>query len=234
MKLGVVAVVMLCSGCELYFGQDAPTDPSAGADPGSGLGSSAPGDPTQPAPGNPGGPVQPGDPPPGPGPPPPPPPRCDHRVDVIGVYEARADHGGGYHPVGDSWVSIEGAGEHTVVLSAYEPTRWHLAPAPGVHVRAVYLYGYHAQTISLPGVPVVTETYANGGVPVYGYEVPGSGDALIARATAAAGPVTSFHGCYRATRWAVQADGSARSDCAVADGYHQSDLVRPCAPPPPR
>ena len=155
---------------------------------------------------------------------------------MVGVYETQGGSSGSNHPIGDGHVTIEGPGVHTLVLSAYEPTRWHVTLAPGARVDAVHLFGYYTQTVDLTGVPVTTETYDNGAQPACGYSYPYNGQGcdtnqLLARAEAEAGMITTFHGCYHASQWTLHGDGTATSDCATASGYQQYNLDRGCPAP---
>jgi len=155
-------------------------------------------------------------------------------VNVFGVYETRGDHSAGVHPIGDAIVSIDRQGLHALVLSAYEPTSWHVMLAPGVRVMSIYLIGYYAQTVDLSGVPVVMDSAANDR-PACGYSYPYNGagcdtDRLLARVAATVGEFTTFHGCYHASQWALHADGTATSNCDVV-GYRQYDVIRSCGDP---
>jgi hypothetical protein len=209
MKFSALALVLASTGCSLYFGGG--SEPPAG-DPVNPGGPEIPGIPG--SPGSPAGVL---------------PARCDApEVDVIGVYETGSDHAAG--------VTIERPGAHRLVLSAYEPTRWQVTLAPGATVESIHLIGYHAQTVSVPGapgVPVTSETYDGGGVPGCGYSYPYNGEGcdtnqLLARVEAKVGAVSTFHGCYHASQWALRADGTAKSDCDTAAGYQQYDLIRGC------
>ena len=138
--------------------------------------------------------------------------------------------------VGNGSVTIEQPGVHRLVLSAYEATNWHVSLAPGATVDAVYLYGYHAQTVDLRGVPVVTRSYDQNGQVACGYSYPYNGQGcdtnqLLARVEAEAGPVHDFHGCYHAGTWTLHADATATSDCDTAAGYQQYDFTQTCRPP---
>lgn len=221
MKPLALVSLLLCGGCSLYFGSSG--DP-AGDKPSGQPSSDPPVDPGLPAPSG-------SDSPPGTEPSP------EHcagpEVHVFGVYVASIDNGCESGPVGTGRVTIERPGIHTLALSAYEATRWHISLAPGARVNAVYLFGYHAQTVDLMGVPVVTQTYDGGGQPACGYSYPYNGQGcdtnnLLTRVEAAAGPIRSFHGCYHAGTWTLHGDMSASSDCDTAAGYQQYDLVNGC------
>ncbi len=204
MKL-IPLLVPALAGCSLYFGeQDGPSS----ADPPPLGGPTAPGG----SPGG-GGPL---------------PARCgDPEVHVIGVYETRSDHSGGYHPTGDGRVRIERPGKHVLVLSAYEPTDWQVTLAPGARVEAVTLIGYHAQTVNLKDVPITHDTGC-------GYSYPYNGGGcdtnvlLDLAATHAGADVTSFHGCYHASDWTLHADGTASSNCDTGGGYQVDELYADC------
>jgi hypothetical protein len=216
MKASVLALLLTTTtGCSLYFG--GPSEHMTGA-PGESVDPGDPADPADPA-------TTPSEVLPA---------RCEApEVNVFGVYETRSDHGAGVHPTGAAGVTIDRPGVHRLVLSAYEPTNWHVTLSLGASVESIYLTGYYAQTVDLPGVPVVIDTFANGGGFACGYSYPYNGQGcdtnqLLARVEAKVGPVTTFSGCYRATQWALRTDGTAKSDCDTAAGYQQDDLVRGC------
>jgi len=215
MRLAALFALTL-AGCSLYFGPDTA---SPGDDPGPG---------SQGTPLPPGKPLPPVPSPVPPAPPPLPggtlPPSCGSpEVHVIGVYETSSNH----NTVGDAYVGIERPGNHVLVLSAYEPTNWHVFLAAGATVRSVQLLGYYAQTVDLPNVPVT-----HGAACGYSYPYNGGGcdtNALLALAAAQAGAsVTTFHGCYQATSWKLLADGTATSDCNTAAGYQQYQYFGQC------
>ncbi|HWU88273.1 MAG TPA: hypothetical protein VN253_13395, partial [Kofleriaceae bacterium] len=209
MKLApLLALALSLAGCTLYFG---PADPPATAPPEPG---GPPGDPVDP-----GGPIKPGGPLPA---------TCGTpEVHVLSVYETSSNHSGGNHPTGTATVTIERPGDLALVLSAYEPTDWHVTLAPGAHVRSVTLIGYLTQTVNLANVPIV---HAQG----CGYSYPYNGggcdtNQLLALAKQHAGAdVTTFHGCYQASSWTLHADGSAASNCNTAAGYEVDELVADC------
>lgn len=212
MKYLALAAVF-CGGCSLYFGDDK-TPPVA--------------------------------PPPGDTNPPPTnasslPSSCGgEEVHVFGVYETRSDHSYDSHPTGDGDVTILRPGVHHIVLSAYEPTAWHLKVGPGVTLASVHLIGYSEQTVELlntTDTPVITSDIEETGTGTVdcgfafpnddgGCDTPG----LLARAKDLTGEdFTSFHGCYHATSWTLDEDGNASSDCAVDEGYQQYDVFGTCA-----
>jgi hypothetical protein len=198
----IAPLFALClAGCSLYFGPD---DPSLGPpDPGGGGGGGGGGGDPLPA-------------------------RCGTpELHVISAYEAHGNHGGGSHPPGDAQVVIERPGDHALVLSAYEPVNWHVSLAPGVNIESVTLIGYHMQTVDLPNVPV-TRGQGCG----YSYPYNGGGcdtDQLLALAKQLTGAeLTTFHGCYQASRWALHADGTVASNCNTAAGYEVDELIAKC------
>jgi hypothetical protein len=161
----------------------------------------------------------------------PPPEQCepddDDEVQVVGVYQTRSDHSGGYHPVGTGRVKLDRPGRQTLVLSSYEPTNWKLEIGPGVELQAVYATGYHAQTVELPAglnVPVTTTSHQTGGDFVScGFRYPGdtggcNTPALLAWAARHSGkPVTSFRGCYDGRTWRIGTNLETTADCAGND-----------------
>lgn len=224
MKLAALGFLLACGGCSLYFGDagsPTPGTPGNEGDPGTQPGGPIQGDPgTLPPPVDP-GPVDPGA------------ARCEGpQVDVFAVYVPRT----GNSSTGEAGVTIEQPGVHTLVLSAYERTSWHVSLAPGASVNAVYLYGYHAQTVDVGGVPVVTHSYDQDGQFACGYSFPYNGQGcdtnqLLARVAAEAGPVHDFHGCYQAVKWTLHTGGRVTSDCDTAAGYEQDDFTRACRQP---
>jgi hypothetical protein len=148
-------------------------------------------------------------------------------VQVVGVYQTRADHSGGHHPVGTGRVRVDRPGRQTLVLSSYEPTNWKIEVGPGVQLQAVYATGYHAQTVELPAgvdVPVTTTSYDTGGSFVScGFRYPGDSGGcntpgLLAWAAQQTGkPVTSFRGCYDGRTWRIGRDLETTADCIGGD-----------------
>jgi hypothetical protein len=222
----VPLIALSLAGCSLYFGSSVPEPggpsdggrpgggPSDGGRPGGGPsdgglpcdgpsdgGSSVPQDTGGPQPGSCGSP----------------------EVHVIGIYETSSNHG----ETGNASVTIDRPGDHILVLSAYEPTNWHVSLAAGATVRAVQLFGYSAQTVDLAGVPVTRGTACG-----YSYPYNGGGcdtNQLLALAEAQAGAgLRTFHGCYQASSWTLHADGTATSNCNTAAGYQEFELFGTC------
>lgn len=228
MKLVVLSAVLALGGCNLYLG-----------DSGNGGGDDVYyGPPPSGWPGNPGLPTDPQKPPVdgggcdgggsgsdgGQAP-----PACAHQIDVIGIYQTLQASSGS----SDAAVQLDVPGVHTLVVSAYEPTTWHIYPGPGVTIDKIYLTGHGKQTTDVTWLPVVVEDYADGGPSLCGYSYPYNGqgcdtDALFAHVAQEVGPVTTFHGCYQATKWWQHADGSVTSDCDTASGYHQDEYLGTC------
>lgn len=160
-----------------------------------------------------------------------PPPVCEpddnDEVQVVGVYQTRSDHSGGYHPIGTGRVRVDRPGRQTLVLSSYEPTNWKIEVGPGVQLQAVYATGYHAQTVELPAgvtVPVVTTSHETGGDFIScGFRYPGdtggcNTPGLLAWATQQTGkPLTSFRGCYDGRNWRIGANLETTHNCAGND-----------------
>lgn len=129
---------------------------------------------------------------------------------LIGVYEARSDHSGGYHPQGDIAVNIQRQGVPLVlVLSAYEPVTWHLNLEPGVIIEKIILNGYHDQIIAGAGNILVEEYSAEGtGKTLSDYhpsrwsaETPNLIRPLEKMTQAS---FSSFQGCYRGTSFTLK------------------------------
>jgi hypothetical protein len=158
-------------------------------------------------------------------------------VHVIGVYETRDDHSFEYHPTGDAVVRIERGGAHSLVLSSYEPTRWRIELANGARIRAIHLVGYHSQTVTPPHeeITITTNTYTQTQSGACGYSWPYNGEGcntheLLAIAKKLTGntDVTSFHGCYRATKWTLDHNANASANCASA-GYEMNTYFGACS-----
>jgi hypothetical protein len=151
---------------------------------------------------------------------------------VVGIYSS---------PTGEATVTVDRPGQHVLVLSAYEATRWHVQLGAGASLEHVYLTGYHAQTIDgVPaGVDVLTDSFDTDGTYGCGYSYPydGGGCDTDGLMRLAAGKIhhdaTTFHGCRSATEWNIGYDLTTSSDCAVEDAAAsiapQADWIGGCA-----
>ena len=202
MKLSVLSALLALplAGCTLYFDADSSSGGPVTSPGGPGKHPSPEPDPTDP------------------------PKSCGPKeVHVFGVYESNGNHS----VTGQASVAIERPGEHVLVLSSYEATSWHVTLGPNTKISAVQLIGYEDQTVDVPNVPI---THASG----CGYSYPYNGggcdtNELIATAEAAAGaPLTTFHGCYQASLWALHADGHADSNCNTNAGYQVDEVIAKC------
>lgn len=127
------------------------------------------------------------------------------RMDVLRIYESRGDHGGGYHPMGDVKVSLDSDDTEVLVLSSYEPTRWHVGRPGRKGLRHIIVTGYHDQEVlAPPGVQIDRHIGPDAWLEI------GSADedpeqTLIQRAAEIAGRrPTTFGYCYQAHGFVVR------------------------------
>jgi hypothetical protein len=116
-------------------------------------------------------------------------------------------------PTGTAVVNVTRPERLILVLSAYESTHWTVTVAPDALLERVILNGAEEQTATVPaGVPVENRSpWALSFCPdaeCNGYRYPDNGDGdtdlLISAAEQATGLcLTSFHGCYDASQFAV-------------------------------
>lgn len=137
----------------------------------------------------------------------------DYSLYMIGVYETRSDHSGGYHPTGTANIEIgEQFGKDTIlVLSSYEPTQWNITGLGVDDLTNIILYGYHDQSvIGLLASTVVTEYSYHGEKNYQGmtYTFPGNSQ-VINHLAAQNLVVSSFAGSYRATSFSIAELSSA-------------------------
>jgi hypothetical protein len=163
-------------------------------------------------------------------------PTCgDVELHVIAMYEAIGEKAN---------VRIDRPGHHALVLSSYEAVTWNVTTGPGVVIDSVVATGYKATSVLGVGAATAVSVRGyevDGGAFACGYSWPYNGGGcdtaeLLSFATAATGlELSSFHGCYRAGDWTLNADRSAVSTCATEQGYQQYELLGTCAaePPPP-
>src|SRR5262245_20772819 len=117
---------------------------------------------------------------------------------VIGIYQP--------WPTSEPTVHVKRAERTVLVLSSYDPVHWTITVEPGATLERVLLFGYYAQTVTVPaGVPV--EDHSNDVDSPTGHEWPSDDTAaLLARAEQLTGLcLTSFHGCYEANRFSIPA-----------------------------
>lgn len=164
---------------------------------------------------------------------------------VFGSYEARSSGAPDPskpwpppHVQRDSYIRIDRPGEHKIVLSAYEPMKWHVSAAPGAEITHVLVNGYHAQEVVLDGIKpkVEIESYEQGGGSYYGREWEEGAacqpDSLCSWVKAKTGEAaTSYHGCYQVDRWTLNADLSTTSSCNSDGGGYQLEEWSVKAPP---
>lgn len=72
---------------------------------------------------------------------------CYYDVHVLSCYEARPDHGFGYHPTGQSVVDISATGLSSrpivLVLVSYEPVEWILNVPNQIAINTVIVVSYY-------------------------------------------------------------------------------------------
>jgi hypothetical protein len=131
----------------------------------------------------------------------------DYSLYMIGVYETRSDHSGGYHPTGTANVEIgDQFGKDTIlVLSSYESTKWNITGLGIDDITSVILYGYHDQSIfGLLASTLVTEYSYDDGQNYQGMTYEFAGDGQVVNHLAAQDlVVSSFAGSYRATSFRI-------------------------------
>ena len=126
---------------------------------------------------------------------------------ILGVYETRSDHSGGYHPTGTAYVHVTGSSNTPVnlVLSSYEPTAWILDGEGLSFIQSVTVNSYYASTATGIDSSKVQVTKLGS----YGYAWPSSSGgsntpALVSAVEALYGaPIATFSGAYRATDFSV-------------------------------
>src|SRR5688572_28064805 len=95
-------------------------------------------------------------------------------IHVIGVYETRSDHSGGYHPRGAGSVNVTRPGRHVIVLSSYEPTDFTVTAAPGATIERIILNGYESHSVKAPAGAVIDNRSGSGAyLSACAYEWPG-------------------------------------------------------------
>jgi hypothetical protein len=146
----------------------------------------------------------------------------DVEVHVIGVND-----GGG-----DSEVVLARPGHHILVLSAYEATTWHVTTRNGAKLDRIYAVGHNRQKVVTDATTkITTESAADGGADATGFVYPDrSTEGLLKLASIRVERhATSFHGCFKATKWTIGENMAVTSDCASATSSYQTyDAVIDC------
>ena len=135
---------------------------------------------------------------------------------------------------GKATIHVARPGSHAIVVSAHEATAWTITADPGVTIEAIYAVGFARQTVTGPrGVPVVTESSAQGDPYQCGYQWPASTstecntEELINFVEKRVHSVTSFHGCEAGGGFTIGTDlAVTTSSCDGAVG--QTDFVQNC------
>ncbi len=146
---------------------------------------------------------------------------------VFGIYDSYSPSTG---KDGFVNVHIDRPGKHVIFLSTYSETEWRVTAGPGVVILRVFAAGYESQSIA--SVPAgsqmaVIDYEGEGSFLGCGYEFPDKSPTsgcetlqLLSNIESLVGMnVSSFHGCYAASAFALAADMSATSDCWVDGGY---------------
>lgn len=141
-------------------------------------------------------------------------PRGNKELHLVGVYEARSDHRGGYHPTGTIDIKIERQERPIILaLSSYEPVQWNLVLEPEVNLEKVIINGYHDQKISgISGIPIQEFSYQQTGkyLGKFAYRwdklSPNSDTlSLVNKLEQFTNTnLTSFQGCYRGTSFTIK------------------------------
>lgn len=92
-------------------------------------------------------------------------PRGNKELHLIGVYEARSDHQGEYHPTGTIDIKIERQDRPIIlVLSSYEAVQWNVYLKSGVNLEKIIVNGYHDQKVSgVSDIPIEEFSYQETG-----------------------------------------------------------------------
>jgi len=184
---------------------------------------------------------------PNPNPNPPPPTTNPGPIDcsgaelhVVGIYDP---YDSASNTQGPAHVHIDRPGPVKLFLSSYSATDWTVTAGPDTQIVSVVAHAYEPVTVSAPaGVPVETlNASQNGSFLGCGYEYPDkdpySGcetpELLAAVEQHMQQPVRSFHGCYAASDFVIDANLASSSNCATEMGYAHTSMVATCASPSP-
>jgi hypothetical protein len=141
-------------------------------------------------------------------------PRGNKELHLVGVYEARSDHQGGYHPTGNIDINIKRQDLPVIlVLSAYEPVQWNVTLEAGANLEKIIVNGYHDQKISgISGIPIQEFSYQETGnyFGKFAYKwnkfSPNSDTVSLVNKLEqfTETNLTSFQGCYRGTNFTIE------------------------------
>ena len=147
----------------------------------------------------------------------------------VAVYSGNVNGGSSRtNETGDASVSVNRPGERVfLILSAYEPVRWHVMVAADTTIESVLLLGYYHQTVDgLPASVPVVELTGQTGSSSYFYFGPdmNSGSFLVGvqRLCGITGQdITSFTGAYTAPHPAPFVVDSVQDDPRLQCDYPQ-------------
>ncbi|NES75587.1 MULTISPECIES: hypothetical protein [Okeania] len=138
----------------------------------------------------------------------------EKELHLVGVYEARSDHHGGYHPTGTINVKIERKNQPVILaLSSYEPVHWNVSLGKEVKLEKVIINGYHDQEISgISGIPIEEFSYQGTGsyIGEFAYQWdkfhhhPSTASLVTKLEQITNTNLTSFQGCYRGTNFTIK------------------------------
>jgi hypothetical protein len=160
-----------------------------------------------------------------------------HVVGIYDPYDSASDK------QGPARVHIERPGPVKLFLSSYSATDWTVTAGPSTQLIAVVAHAYEPVTVQVPeGVPVETLNFSETGKFLgCGYEYPDADPhsgcetpQLLAAIEEYMGqPALSFHGCYAASDFVIDANLGSSSNCATDMGYEHTSMVSTCTPPAP-
>lgn len=154
----------------------------------------------------------------------------DVEVHVIGVNEVYPGDGSGGGGSDGSTVVLSRPGHHVLVLSSHAANTWNVQVKGDAILDGVYAVGYEPQkVVANVKTTIKTESKMEGGAGANGYMYPDvKTDALLKLTSIrVARHATSFHGCFRASKWVIGEDMSVTSDCEGTT-YTQYNAVLDC------
>lgn len=157
---------------------------------------------------------------------------------MVGIYDP---YNSATNMQGPAAVHIDRPGRVKLFLSSYSATDWTVTAGPGTQIVTIFAHAYEPVTVSGPaGVPVeVIDFTQNGQFLGCGYEYPDKDPTsgcetpqlLTAIEQHVGQPVNSFHGCYAASDFVIDANLGSSSNCATQMGYaHTSMVADVCMP----